>query len=388
MGVEYLCDVFMFLAKSSARILTEMALLFHRAFERDAITLRDVSSLLCVELTRMGDLIAALPAIRILRKHLPKARIVVAVEKKYESLMRMTADVDCVFGFENTARFLGIASTVKTLHGEQFDLVCSMSPSIRNALVAGMIPARARVGYFQSSNSLTPFLETTSVESVGIVPFLSLQYSNENIYKRPLKICEALGLPIEHWVDDLRLKQDHQLALLDGLEINDSESYLVFHPFAGWNFRKWNGVAAVEFMNLISDEGLEVVLVGDESDKDDGMKMISSLRRPNLAKGIFGLPLDALGAIIQCASVFVGTDSGPLHLAAALGVPVVGLYGPAHPRFTAPPTRSGSYIFKQVECSPCEQRDCIRSEHPCMHLILAEEVLKRVRDVRAISAAS
>jgi ADP-heptose:LPS heptosyltransferase len=80
-----------------------------------------------------------------------------------------------------------------------------------------------------------------------------------------------------------------------------------------------------------------------------------------------------LAALLRRSALFVGADSGPLHLAAALGTPVVGLYGPKHPLTYGPYWENGRFFRKGVPCSPCGFRKCARPE--CMTLITASEVM-------------
>lgn len=79
-------------------------------------------------------------------------------------------------------------------------------------------------------------------------------------------------------------------------------------------------------------------------------------------------------AMIQGAGLFVGNDSGPLHLAALLGVPVVGLFGPAPPERTAPFASRGVFMYRQVACSPCTQTTCAMPGNSCMNRIAVQEV--------------
>ena len=137
--------------------------------------------------------------------------------------------------------------------------------------------------------------------------------------------------------------------------------------------------SATELIDHLNREGIRVILIGDVNEERDGETVFSRLGISELSSRCFGLPLNELMTLLKHARVYVGTDSGPLHLAAALNVAVVGLFGPAEPRFTAPVVPSASFIFRQVECSPCNQRACVRSNNPCMDLIGVEEVADRVK---------
>jgi ADP-heptose:LPS heptosyltransferase len=79
-------------------------------------------------------------------------------------------------------------------------------------------------------------------------------------------------------------------------------------------------------------------------------------------------------SVISHAAAFVGTDSGPLHLASALGSHVVGLFGPAAPKFTAPPRPGRKDLFSELPCSPCDQHQCVLPEASCMSRISSRQV--------------
>jgi ADP-heptose:LPS heptosyltransferase len=82
--------------------------------------------------------------------------------------------------------------------------------------------------------------------------------------------------------------------------------------------------------------------------------------------------------VIAGARTFVGTDSGPLHLAALLGRKVVGLFGPSPPRLTAPGVEGGVFLYSSVACSPCSQRSCVAPDDWCMDRIQINGVFEAV----------
>lgn len=371
-------------AKAVASIVTRLYSLSQHVNGQPNINLSEVRSLLCVELTRMGDVISMLPAIQLFRNALPDAEISVAVDRQYETIFRFVRAVDKTFGLENTSKVFGLSSAVNNLRRSQYDLICSMSPSYRNAFVTAVVQAKAKVGYFATFDSLTPFLTPTKIEGYGISPFTPTEFHEENLYQRSLRICQALGVSSKAGRPELTVTEADAKLLRQKLGqhgFSFSTPYVVLHPFAGWEFRYWKFESAVEFIDTAIEGGKKVVLIGDEREREEGERLCSMTKNSTAVARAFGLPLDELVVLLQGSQVFVGTDSGPLHLATALGVPVIGLYGPAHPKFTAPPSAVNSYLFKQVECSPCEQRKCVRPDHPCMHLITSQEVIERMSRV-------
>ena len=346
------------------------------------LELRQVRSILCVELSHLGDVVAILPVLEHFKKTLPNASVTVAIDREYASMFRFVPYVDNMIGLSDTSGILGLMKSLRLIRKNSYDLVCSMSPSSRNALLAAsMVHAKGRVGYFVTSDSVTPFLTRTKLTNYGIASSTRAVYEGENLYERPKKIEKLLGIanstisPRFHIPLESQTEYENKLRQR-GLLLDSP--YIVFHPFAGWKYRRWPSAFAMRFMEKFARDKKKLILIGNADEAHDGNLMYDELKNSENVAHAFGLPLDELIVLLSRAALFVGTDSGPLHLAAAVGIPVVGLYGPAHPQYTAPEQRNHSFFFKQVECSPCDQRNCVRPTHSCMHLISVEEVLEEV----------
>ncbi len=157
------------------------------------------------------------------------------------------------------------------------------------------------------------------------------------------------------------------------------EPYVVIHPFSGWKYRNWDIqrfnllaqriVAAASYAVLFVYSRVEANQIEKSREYFRGNQEVSFFSSDDLLE---------TAAAIQGASLFVGNDSGPLHLASALGLRVVGLYGPAEPALTAPRKLIGATLYKRVECSPCGQRRCIRPQDSCMGFIPVDDVFSVV----------
>jgi ADP-heptose:LPS heptosyltransferase len=263
------------------------------------------------------------------------------------------------------------------------DLVCSMSPSNRNAALALASGGRFVVGYLNGTDSLTPFLGISPVESIGVREGPGIVFGRENIESRSWKVLQSIGIretreassafgewmPEEETVDRL-----HSRGVVNGAP------YIVVHPFSGWEYRSW---PIAEFRRLatriLTDLGHDVVFVCHQSEESQLAPLIERFRTTSRVHFFPSTDLMETAALLRGADAFVGNDSGPLHLAALLGVPVVGLFGPASPALTAPLSAQGTFIYRPVACSPCDQTRCIRPEHPCMALITPDEVFASLR---------
>ena len=370
--------------KQAASLATRLAI---RALHGDGQVLRslhEVGSVLCVELSRMGDIVAVLPVLESLKRELPQTELEVVVDREYLTLFQFVPCVDKVHGVVKGLPHLGLIRALTRLRRKTYGLVCSMSPSYRNGFVAAAARAKARIGYFESNDSLTPFLASAVVEAHGIETTQRKVYDRENLYRRSAKLCELLGIEVvtqlpRFHVSEVAIANHRESLLAHSLPIENR--FVVFHPFGGWQYRWWSLEAAKIFLDGLIDDGIPIVIIGSVEEKAAGASLRSACKNASLVHGAFGLPIDQVVVLLKMASAFVGTDSGPLHLATAVDVPTVGLYGPAHPKFTAPNTDLNVYLYHEVECSPCDQRKCVRPSNPCMYLIKPSEVLQRVREL-------
>lgn len=338
----------------------------------------DVASVLLVELTRLGDVITMIPAIPVLRTHFSHAAIHVVVDESYASLLKgIQLDAE-VHGVTRPGTYRGMLTAVNTVRRLQPDLAISMSPPKRNAAVALMSGARAAAGYLKYAETHTPFLGSYPVEAFGIRLKEDLHYGGENIELRALRICQAIGVDEAGVVRRVTLRSDRVDAIRARLHergVLPSGKYIVVHPFSGWKFRTWD----LNRFNVVVEEaalgrGFGVVFVCHE----DEARHLQESQRYFAGRWDVGFiaSKDVLetAVVIAGGSLFLGNDSGPLHLASALGVRSVGLYGPALPSLTAPRSNLVRTLYAPVPCSPCDQRTCIRADNPCMDLLSAEEV--------------
>jgi ADP-heptose:LPS heptosyltransferase len=162
-------------------------------------------------------------------------------------------------------------------------------------------------------------------------------------------------------------------------DLGPQRPQIAVHPFSRWKYRSW---PIDEFKRLIgmlrSELECDIVVICHESENDDLLPLRNAFDRDPRVRFFPSTDLLETAAVLQDVELFIGNDSGPIHLAALLNLPVVGLYGPAPPALAAPPAASGTFLYHPVPCSPCSQTECVMPERHCMRLITAEEVLAAV----------
>jgi ADP-heptose:LPS heptosyltransferase len=350
----------------------------------------EVKSLLLVEMTRLGDVVSMLPAIRLFRSQFPSAEIHLFVDQRYTALLRGFDVGVNVEGIRTSTRISGFLSALARARRLRVDLACSMSPTKRNALLALASGARYKAGYLLPANSMTPHLSTSPVEAIGFALQTQTRYGMENIETRATKICAAMGFQEEMpgaVFDMAKAAPSLARQRLTTTGIIPSRRYVVVHPFAGWEHRMWS---IHNFNSLVKHivERLEydVLLICSEEEAYALQPSRVMFQKDSRVRFFPSRDLLESAVVIHGASLFIGNDSGPLHLAAALRIKTVGLFGPAPPELTASLNASGTFIYRRVECSPCAQTSCIRPGNSCMDLISPDEAFAAV--VKSLSLVS
>lgn len=167
----------------------------------------------------------------------------------------------------------------------------------------------------------------------------------------------------------------------DFLSSRDIQSYAVLAPGARSPLRRWppDRLAAVAQW-LFESRGLRCICAGGPDDRDSINSIVSASNGAAVATPE-NWSLTTFIALCEGASLFIGNDSGPLHIASTFNIPVVGIYGPVAPGLSYPINSRSTYIHHVLPCNPCDQVHCVQPENPCIRLVQVNEVMKAVEEV-------
>jgi len=322
-------------------------------------------TVLLVELTRLGDVVCAARALAGFRRKFPSAKILLAVDSRYVSLIEEISPGSRVLGIPNSTRGPGFLAGISAARRERPDLACSLSPSHRNAMLTLCSGAGSFAGFLSPRPAETAYLADNKVEWFGANDGREASYFLENIADRPLKVLEVLG------------EGGFSYSRVAPPAVPSMPPTVVVHPFAQWLHKRWrleNFAALLD--QLTARLGCRIALLCAPGEEEALGPLLKTKPVPQV---LCSADFRAVARLLREAGVFVGNDSGPLHLAAALGTRVVGLYGPGTPFLCAPPACSGRFLYQPVECSPCDQTRCRRPNRHCMDLIPVSEVVEAVR---------
>jgi lipopolysaccharide heptosyltransferase II len=198
---------------------------------------------------------------------------------------------------------------------------------------------------------------------------------------RGLMLIEAIGVRVRRITYDVPVtSEDHQRVrvLLERHGIDGSRPLVAVNPVALWETKLWrNDRFARLAEHLIKEKGATVVFTGGPADKpvNDAIRAMMTVPAVNLAGQT---SIKMLAALYCRSAMLITTDTGPMHLAAALGTPVVALFGPTAPWRTGPFGEGHRIVRTAAACSPCFKRRCDERQCCCMHNITVEMVIDAV----------
>jgi lipopolysaccharide heptosyltransferase II len=314
----------------------------------------------------LGDVVMALPAIRDVRKHFAQARLTIAARSSVAKLFRAVPGVDDVLSFKSKK------DEISQLKAGRFDTAILLPNSFRSAWLVHRAGIPQRWGY--RADFRGPLLTTAVRRPKQRVHFG--EYYQELVRKLGVEtgaLTPRIELP-KSVVDSAR-------TLLEQNGWTRDHPLIGIAPGAAFGHAKrWPAKRFAALISMAQQElGAACVLLGRDADRDASQAIEDSLEAiaPINLVGHTEL-LSFMGVIANC-SALVSNDSGALHVAAAMGIPVVAIYGPTSEQFSRPLTsREGAgdrvvTISEDVFCRPCWLRDC-PIDHRCMNRIPAERV--------------
>jgi heptosyltransferase-2 len=319
----------------------------------------------------VGDAVMSIPALEALRARFPQAEITVAGRDSIADLYRGQAFADRLVGLGAAAG--GAAGAVERaaapLRRERFDLAVVLPNSFASAWLVRRTGAKERVGYSRDARRWL-LTRAIRVPQPGETPPHECYYYLE-LLRRAGWLAE---LPR---IERARLRIDPEAAAraeekLRGLGAGGPRVALAAGASYGaakcWPAERYAEVAD----RLIERFRASIVLLGTPAEREIGERIAGAMRqRPVNLIGQTGTA--ELGALLGACGLFVGNDSGAMHVAAAAGLPVVAVFGPTDPDGTAPLTPERVIVRQRVSCSPCFLRYC-PVDHRCMERIVVNEV--------------
>jgi ADP-heptose:LPS heptosyltransferase len=330
--------------------------------------------ILIVLMGAIGDVIRALPLLGRMRRAWPGAYIGWAVEPKSEPLLRGHRWVDELIVYDRKYAPWSFAPFLNKIRSGKFDLVLDLQRHLKSGVISIVSGAPERLG-FAAANS-KEFNHLFATRHIGVQPNMRLKLLQYQAF------ADALGLPAApiEFGFELPPAEDSRAR---GLVADVPRPILGVILGSSWPSRIYFAESVAEVIRSLSlpiegSPGLFPVLLGAPDERGLAAAVLGHLEQVpalNLA-GRTSLR-DLIGIFAECAVAF-GPDSGPMHLAAAVGCPVVSLWGSTSPARSAPWGFADLAISADIRCHPCYLRECPIGRE-CMRRISPETVVNTVR---------
>ena len=338
------------------------------------------SRILLIRLRLIGDVVFTTPAIGALRRRFPSAAISYLVEAPAEPVVRHHPDLDDVIIVERPRglkRWRYDFQLGRRLRARRFDLVIDFHGGPRSGFLAWATAAPQRIGYDLPGRR---WCYTTRVPWTRSLVPPRHSVLNQSALLEPLGIEAA-----DRTRDPVAMTPDadavHRVnARLQQAGVQNHAALIVLHVSAGNPFRRWPAQSFAEAAASLAaaDRSRRIILTSGPSEETAAEAVAEHARRlaGDAADGIVHsgeFDLAELRALVDRAALYIGGDSGPLHIAATTRTPVVALFGPTLPERSLP-WRDVSIGAIAVDagplpCRPCHQRDCVPGDFRCLTMI-------------------
>jgi len=311
------------------------------------------------------------PAIAALKEAIPRASLSYVIEEPYRRLVEGHPLLDKVIVIPSGQSRTGFLRSVKQIRREKYDIVIDFHGGPRAFLLALFSGAKLKVGYDLKYKGFIYDVRVPRTRRDG--RFHSVE-SHADLIK-------AVGITLREPLPPLLLPQPRKeekeridnFWAENGLE---PTRVITLHIGAGNEFRDWGAQNLIELADMLARlPGIRIILVGSAEDREREEEILAKIQAPLLSL-VGKANLSELLEVIGRSALFVGPDSGPMHIAAAAATPIVALFGPTLPANFAPWRAKAILIEKELECRPCKQRRCLTEDFRCLRSIQPAEVFE------------
>jgi len=308
------------------------------------------SEILVVKIDEIGDMVVATPVFRLLKQKFPDAKITLLCKPMCKPLMEHNPFVDVIITSQNDWK-------------RKFDIVVELRGTWKTWLKSIVYTPKYRLdrGSVRFKNKLTQGnLNDRETNYLIVKPLVGeMSIPKAELYPAPEDKEFVKG-----FIEEIALS-----------------SFAVFHATANKPLKEWSQDRFAQLAVDVSEKyELQIVFIGAPNESERIESLRQKMHKPaiNLA-GKF--TLTQLLVFFEYAALYIGNDSGPMHIANVAGVPLVGLFGPGPANVFYPIGEKVRILHHVLPCNPCDQIHCVRPNDSCMDMIKVEDVKKQVSEL-------
>ena len=325
-----------------------------------------LQNILIIKLRYIGDVLLATPTVRAIKAARPDARVTMMVNRGTEDVLTGNQDLDEIVVLDKGS-LAAQSRLIAGLRSRRFDTVIDLTDGDRSAFLSWVSGAPVRIGF----NDEHRWRGKYYTEVVQPVPAVQHRVDRDLEALKPLNIQAGSKDP-QLWLTPEEMNSADQL--LDQLGVQRSQSIMILQPGARYWFKAWPPERFAELADQLTSQYGCQVLIGGSNQDIDLAQQIQQKAKCNPINVAGSTTIKQFAAIAKKSALFVGNDSGAMHIASAVGTPVVALFGPSNPREWGPRGGPVEVLYKGLDCGTCYHTTCTRGEENCMKLIAVHEV--------------
>jgi heptosyltransferase II len=323
----------------------------------------EIKNILFLRHDRVGDMVFSTPALKALRRTYPKAKITVLASKRNYEIIQNNPNIDEIVVYR------GLYWFIREIRKEGFDLTIDSfnTYELKQALLSYLSGARHTIGFEQAGREIF-----FNIKGPRLQPA-------KHLVEHILELVNYLGCDVSGCKPELFITNEEiqwASSFLLNMGIDTSKLTVALHPGGHFETQRWSIERFGRVAEKIAEEleGNAIILAGP--DERLILERIKQIRGGNVFI-ISAISIRQAMAILSRCDLFLGNNSGPLHIAAALGLPTVSTIGPTVTPLWLPYGNRHTVLRKDVDCSPCNNAVC--KDHRCMELITVDDFFEAVK---------
>ena len=324
----------------------------------------------------VGDIILSIPFFRALRESLLSAHLTLMVNPHTIGIVKGSPYFNEIIVYNKRDSLKEKWQFIKSLRERKFNSVVCLSECFSSLLIAYLSGAEEKAGFNWKGRGAfltirVPYEKPERKHVVEIFAELAQAVGLERYYKNDLEL----------WISER--EKGKIKNLFEKERVGDKDIKVVIHPGAGWEEKRWPVERFAQIVDrLVKTYEARVFIIGGNSDVQLANEMIELMKMKAInCVGRFDIKESA--ALMEAADLFIGNDSAPVHIAAAVHTPLIAIFGPTNMRKTKPLGNNSIMVRKDIECNPCFHKvypaRCPKGEPVCMRMITADDVWQVVK---------
>jgi 3-deoxy-D-manno-octulosonic-acid transferase/heptosyltransferase-1 len=347
-------------------------------------------NILIVKLSAIGDVIHTMPALNAIRSHFPDAHITWLVEEDAASLVEGHEALNRVLVSKRKRWMRGLRSSsffsttseiyrfIKALRDTDYDMILDFQALLKSGVLIALARGKRKIGFGKGLEHM----EHSYIFLSERIPAVDMEI---HALSRGMMFIDALGIP-SNMVEYKLPVSRHDYEKVDGLMrtygLLGAKPLIAINPVAKWETKLWANKKFSQLADILIDRyDAKIVFTGGPDDRPT-IKDIMAVMKGHAVNLAGHTTLKMLAALYEKMVFVVSTDTGPMHMAAAVGTPVVALFGPTAPWRTGPFGSIHQIVRAELDCAPCFKRECKTID--CIEQISVQQVIDAIHKLGII----